>query len=280
MVNRIWLHHFGQGLVRTPNDFGTRGAPPSHPELLDYLARRFIESGWSIKAMHRLILTSRTYRLASSGRPEQDKIDPSNVYLWRHGRRRLDAEAIRDSLLAISGELDPSMGAAHPFPPQDQWNFTQHAPFDAVYETNRRSVYLMQQRLKRHSLLALFDGADPNASTAERAATTTPVQALFWLNDPFVHDRADKVAELVHGSSVTPVSAADADATDARLRELFLRILARGPTVEETRLGRAHLQSFSAHLGVAGVPGEQHERRAWASLTRALWGANEFLYVD
>ncbi len=146
MVNRIWQHHFGEGLVRTPNNFGKQGRPPTHPELLDYLADRFVADGWSVKAMHRMILLSRSYKLSSADDEHDRALDPNNESLWCFDRRRLDAEAIRDSLLAVSGALDRTMAGPHPFPPADTWNFTQHSPFQAVYETNHRSVYLMTQR--------------------------------------------------------------------------------------------------------------------------------------
>jgi hypothetical protein len=243
MVNRIWQHHFGQGLVKTPNDFGVRGTPPTHPELLDALAVRFVESGFSIKSMHRLILLSRAWQRSSSGRADQE-----NDLLWRFPRRRLDAESIRDSLLALSGDLDRTPAEAHPFPPKDKWSFSQHAPFDAVYESRHRSVYLMQQRIKRHPYLSLFDGPDPNASTGARLPTTTPVQALFWMNDPFFHVQAEKIARRW-----TTVDAA------------FEHILGRPPTGAERTRCEDYLKK---------------DPDGWAGLVRVLLASNEFLYVD
>ena len=178
IANRIWQHHFGYGLVRTENDFGARGARPTHPALLDFLAARLVESGWSIKALHRLILQSQTYQQSSDVSAVADQRDPQNSRLSHFGRRRLDAEEIRDSLLLLGGNLDRSFGGPHPFPPVQTWGFTQHAPFSAVYETNRRSVYLMTQRIRRHPFLALFDGPDANVSTAHRDSTTVPTQSL------------------------------------------------------------------------------------------------------
>ncbi len=149
MVNRLWQAHFGKGLVPTPNDFGKQGKPPTHPELLDYLASQFIEDGWSIKAMHRRLMLSRTYRLAARQTLSQDseldqspaKLDPNNDWLSAFDRRRLDAEALRDTLLVLSGSLDLSPAGAHPFPPQHTWKFTQHNPFKAEYASNHRSVF-------------------------------------------------------------------------------------------------------------------------------------------
>ena len=143
LVNRVWQHHFGRGLVATPSDFGTRGSAPSHPELLDWLARRFVEDGWSIKTLHRRIMLSRTYRMASRQadgpvpRAEEQarQADPQNVWLAHFNRRRLDAEGLRDAILWLGGDLELGPGGPHPFPPVARWNFTQHAPFQAVYET-------------------------------------------------------------------------------------------------------------------------------------------------
>src|SRR5258708_15403059 len=194
MVNRIWEHHFGKGIVGTPNDFGFRGNAPTHPELLDYLAAKFLESGWSVKAMHRMIMLTEAYQMASTYNPKAAATDARNESLWRFDRRRLDAEEIRDAMLATSGALDTTPAAGHPFPPEVDWHYSQHKPFIAVYETNHRSVYLMQQRIKKQPFLETFDGADPNASTGSRAQSTTGLQALFMMNDPFAFEQADKLA--------------------------------------------------------------------------------------
>jgi hypothetical protein len=183
-VNRVWQWHFGQGLVHTPSDFGLRGDAPTHPELLDWLASEFIASGWSVKALHRLIMLSATYQLASDDHAENLQRDPANVFLWRHARRPLDAESIRDAMLFVSGRLDRSVPGAHPFPEMATWRFTIHNPFHAVYDSDHRSLYLMQQRNRRHPFLALFDAADPNQSVAQRLPTTTPTQTLYLMNSP------------------------------------------------------------------------------------------------
>jgi hypothetical protein len=245
MVNRIWQGHFVTGIVATPNDFGTRGAAPTHPELLDYLASRFIESGWSVKAMQRLILCSAAYQAG------------------RFPRRRLDAEEIRDSLLLASNELDRSPGAGHPFPPEKQWKFTQHNPFKAVYDTKRRSVYLMTQRIQRHPFLALFDGPDTNASTPRRDTSTVPTQALYFLNDPFFHARAEALAKRL-----LALPALDRVAAAHRI------CFQRAPQASEDRSAGAFLEACRAELG-AGA-----ELAAWSAYARTLLGSNEFLYLD
>jgi Protein of unknown function (DUF1553) len=249
IVNRIWQGHFGTGLVATPNDFGTRGALPTHPELLDWLAAEFIRSGWSIKAMHRLILGSAVYQRAS----QQSGTGPVAAYAV-YPRRRLTAEEIRDSLLAASGDLDRTPGGPHPFPDPKTWQFTQHGPFSAVYETNRRSIYLMQSRLKRHPFLTLFDGADPNASTAGRDVTTVPTQALYFLNDPFVHGQAERLAQKL---AALP---ANADRLDLACRLLY------------GRPARESEHSAAARFFTGGAD--------WPAWLRVMLSSNEFIYLD
>ncbi len=271
MVNRIWLHHFGKGLVPTPNDFGKQGKPPTHPELLDWLGSRFIESGWSVKSMHRLIMNSRTYRM--SGQRTDDAItrDPNNELLGSFPRRRLDAEAIRDTLLVLGGNLDTSPSGAHPFPPQSEWKFTQHNPFRAVYASNRRSVYQMTQRIQRHPFLAIFDGADPAASTAVRLTSTTPLQSLFLLNDPFVHEQARQFARRLLASRVD---------TPARLGLAYQIALGRTPDTTERESAQHFLAQVRDRLPAADGSTEASEIAAWEALARVLFRLNEFVYLD
>ena len=190
MANRIWHYHFGRGLVSTPSDFGVRGTAPTHPQLLDLLAKHFIESGWSVKTMHRTILHSRTYRLAAMEHAGNLAKDPENYYLWRANRRRLDAEQLRDSLLTFSGRLDLSRGGRHPFPHRLSYFYRQHEPFQEKYTSNRRSVYLMQPRIKKNPFLDLFDGPDGGLHVGDRKSTITTLQALYFLNSEFVHQQA------------------------------------------------------------------------------------------
>jgi hypothetical protein len=269
MANRIWQHHFGRGLLPTPSDFGRQGQPVSHPELLDFLARRFVESGWSIKAMHRLLLSSRTYQLAS--REHGDTTDPGNTLYGHFSRRRLDAEAIRDSLLAVSDRLERTRGGAHPFPDQRRWDFTQHNPFKAVYETNQRSVYLMAQRIQRHPFLAIFDGPDTNSSTAQRAISTSPLQALYFLNDAFFHEQAGHFADRVIAGQVDGTS---------RLEYAYLLALGRPPDTAELEHAEAFLICVRAVLQAEGIDAAQIERQAWHSFARVLLRTNEFVYVQ
>ena len=279
MVNRLWQYHFGQGLVKTPNDFGARGQPPTHPELLDYLATQFIERGWSIKAMHRLIMLSATYQQAAAGDRSQESGDrnhglsdsriliPDSFSLFP--RRRLSAEETRDSILLVSGELDSTPGRGHPFPAPTGWGYSQHGPFSAVYDHNQRSVYLMTQRIKRHPFLTLFDGADPNASTAERRTTTVPTQALFFLNDPFVHTKSEKFAERVARLSTDEAR---------RIGAAYRLALGRSPTEAERAEAMEFLAAYRSEL--APMKKEKIETAALAAFARVLIGSNEFLTVD
>ncbi|HBY58508.1 MAG TPA: hypothetical protein DEH78_01720 [Solibacterales bacterium] len=271
MVNRIWQWHFGKGLAASPNDFGVRGETPSHPELFDWLAARFAESGYSVKAMHRLMLTSRTYRLASAHAAANAEKDPNNTYLWRFNRRRLQAEEIRDAMLAVSGQLDATPGGAHPFPKLHEWTFTQHRQFFARYNHNKRSVYLMQQRLRKDPLLELFDSADPNTSVGVRSESITALQALALTNSEFVHAQADALA--------VRVGMAHSD-TLARIRYAHQLALGRPTTPPEIAQGTAYLSKARTALEDSPLAAEQRPRAALASYLRALLASDEFFFVD
>jgi len=270
MVNRLWQYHFGRGLVWTPNDFGVRGRAPSHPELLDFLATALVKNGWSIKKMHRLLMLSDAWQRSSFDDAKNIAIDHDNEFFWRFNARRLDAEEIRDTLLMVSGQLNRTPAAAHPFPAEDTWNFTQHSPFTAVYDSDRRSVYLMTQRIKRHPYLALFDGPDPNSSTPGRRLTTVPTQALFFLNDPFVFASAAKmVARLI------PLP------DEARRMEFaFENLFGRSPSAAELEMARAFLKSYRVALSQAGTTIDKPEETAWAAYVRVLFNSNEFVHID
>ncbi len=264
MVNRIWQMHFGEGLVRTPSDFGTRGLPPTHPELLDWLASRFVESGWSIKAMHRLILSSRTYQLSAQADPRSIEADPENQRRGRASIHRMDAESLRDTLLVLSGELNPEpLRESHPFPPSQKWGYTQHHPFKDTYEHHHRSVYLMTRRLSRLPLFATFDGADPNAHTAARTEATTPVQALFAMNDPFVHRSAEGFSRRVMNAS--------GDVAD-RIRMAHVLAVGRQPAEADVAAAQAFLARARELTG--------GDEAAWTAYARALLQTNAFVYIE
>jgi len=274
IVNRVWGWHFGQGIVATPDDFGARGEPPTHPELLDYLASRFIEGGWSIKNLHRMIMLTRAYQMSSAYDAASALKDSKNQYLWHFNRRRLDAEEVRDSLLAASANLDPAPGGEFPFAPEMTWRYTQHQPFigkEQDFANNKRSVYLMQQRIRRQPFLDLFDGPDPNAVTGVRPVTTTALQALYTMNDPFFHAQADALAVRV-GMAYGP----DLD----RLNYAYRLVYGRTPSLDEVRDCRQFLAQARESLAGTAVPEDRKNREALAALMRVLLSANEFVTLD
>src|SRR5262249_48491825 len=255
----------------TPSNFGVRGEEPTHPELLDFLAARFIDSGWSIKAMHRLILSSKTYQLASAYDDGNGAKDPRNRWYWQFDRRRLDAEAIPDSLLGVCGNLDRSRPGPHPFPPIEKWTWTQHNPFKDMYTTNHRSVYLMTQRFQRHPYLALFDGPDTNTTTELRATSTVPTQALFLMNNAFMKELAEGLAQRLVKAELSP----------RKRIELAHRLAyARTATSLECEEGQKYLDSYLRALAANGTPAERLQLEAWTSFARILLCANEFVYLD
>ena len=249
LVNWVWQHHFGQGLVRTPDDWGTRGKWPTHPELLDYLASVFTEDGWSLKKLHRRIMLSATYAQAAVEDARARAVDPDNELLWRMPRRRLDLESMLDSMLAVSGELDLSLGGR---------------PFDRQAQPGvlRRSVYAFVNRDIVSSLSSTFDGANPSSCTAKRPDTNVPQQTLFALNSEFIQDRAAALATL------TGRSAGDDDTR--RIRELFVRVFSREPQPAE----QERLLKFKRATAAASP------ESAWQQVAHVLLAANEFAFVD
>ncbi|QEG01981.1 Planctomycete cytochrome C [Stieleria maiorica] len=268
IVNRVWQRHFGTGIVSSTSDFGLRGESPTHPDLLDWLATDFMNNGWSLKHLQRRILTSHTYALSSAGHSDNLARDPNNSLHWRFNRQRLDAESIRDSVMMIAGTLDVSPQTdPYPFPPREKWKFTQHHPFNDDYPSNKRSVYLMTKRLTAGTYYQTFDGPDPNACTSNRDQSITALQALYFVNDQFLHDQASRFAEAVIHHSGDP---------QKRIDFAVRTLLCRPPTNEETRQLLAHLDKVAARIG----DGSDVERQKWASLTRSLLRLNEFLYLD
>ncbi|MFN0168785.1 MAG: PSD1 and planctomycete cytochrome C domain-containing protein [Bryobacteraceae bacterium] len=263
MVNRIWQHHFGKGIVATPSDFGANGERPTHPELLDWLAHRFMEEGWSVKAMHRLMLTSAAYQQASDNPAMNENAkDPDNRWWWRYPRRRLTAEEIRDGLLLLSGRLNPERGGPSVFPPlpEDLADFARYGrggglmwePNEKDEDARRRSVYTFQRRSMPLPMMAAFDAPVFSESCERRSATTTPLQALSMMNGNLIQEEAAFLAKSI---------AAEAGGRPSQLRSAFRRVLQREPTVEELR-----------RFGEFPGPLE--------ALCRVLLNSNEFLYVD
>ncbi|MDQ2731427.1 MAG: DUF1553 domain-containing protein, partial [Armatimonadota bacterium] len=240
MVNRIWLHHFGSGLVRTPSDFGMRSDPPTHPELLDYLASRFVQDGWSIKKMHRLILLSSVYEESSDGSSLARQQDPENLLLSHMNRQRLDFEALHDSLLAASARLDSTAGG----PSVD----IVTAPF-----SHRRAVYGSIDRQNLPSLFRTFDFANPDMHSPQRHVTTVPQQALFMMNSPFVVEQAQQLAARPE--------VAGASEGAGRIGRLYRLLFGRSPTAREVQLGLHYLNLAS--LPLPGNGPDQSTSAAW-----------------
>ena len=267
MVNRVWQWHFGEGLVRTASNFGRMGEEPSHPELLDYLARRFVESGWSIKALHRLVLGSAAYRMSSEISERAHEVDPENRLLSRFHRRRLDVEEIRDGLLAIEGSLDLTMGGTldEGFG-TDLENSNDRLSLDPA-TLRRRTIYLPLRRANLPTLLGLFDFGDAVNSVAKRPRTTVAPQALFAMNSDFVAERAVNLAD----SLLDERGADDA----LRLERAYLAVLNRNPTPEEVEDAVGYLDRYEERF-----PGATARRDAWGSYCRVLMASNEFIYLD
>ena len=244
IVNRVWQVHFGTGLVATADNFGASGERPSHPELLDHLAEWFMTHGWSIKALQKYLMTSATWQRSSARQAAGVERDPENRLLWRVSPKRLDFEALRDGLLRVTGRLDVRTGG-------------RSAPLDD--DNLRRAVYGYTDRFRIPTLLRNFDMANPDQSIARRAATTHPLQALFFLNSPFVRAQAE------HLNRQPEI----AEQPDPRLRLdlLYRRILARRPEADELDLGLRFL-------------GTEPDPEKWTQCAQALLLSNEFFFCD
>jgi hypothetical protein len=267
MVNRIWQYHFGEGLVRTPTNFGKLGEQPSHPELLDYLAKRFIEGGWSIKKMHRLLMLSSAYQMSSQISKQQMEADPANRLLSRFSRRRLDVEEIRDGLLAIDDSIDLTMGGTLQSGfGTDGENSEDRLSINPA-TSKRRTVYLPLRRSNLPSLLNLFDFGDATTPSEGRAATNVAPQALFMMNSKFIAERSRELARKL--------AAADAD-DRARIVDAYVRLLDRKPTEDEIRVLADYVRGFQSKPQKSVDP----NWNAWESLCRILISSNEFIYVD
>jgi Protein of unknown function (DUF1553) len=270
MVNRIWQYHFGRGIVRTPNDFGFQGSPPTHPELLDWLASEFMAGGWRLKPLHKLIVMSNTYRQSSRGRPDALAADPANDFLWRFDMRRLTGEEIRDSILAVDGSLNQSLYGPSVFPeipkevlagqsmPGNGW---RTSPLD---QQNRRSIYVHQKRSLRLPILESFDAAESDRSTAVRFASTQPTQALGTLNSTFMQKQAGLLAERLKR---------EAGAETSAQVTLALQLVTQRPARNEEVLRGVRLIEILIKDGES--PDDALKRFCLVALN-----LNEFVYLD
>jgi hypothetical protein len=287
IVNRLWQVHFGEGIVATPSDFGNAGSGSTHPELLDWLATELIRRGWSLKQMHRLLMTSSAYRQAAAFDPVAARRDPDNHLLWRFRRRRLEGEVVRDAMLAVSGQLNAKMGGPSVFPAlpagvttRGGWKETA-----ASGERNRRSIYVFVKRNLRYPLFEVFDMPDTHEPCGRRMVTTTAPQALTLLNSDLALDAAQHFAgRLLAEAANTP---------DAQIAMAYRLAFARPPDAEERRQARAFLQSQAQVLQQrlaqkqpmllpAPLPAGVDSARAAAlvDFCHALLNANEFVYCE
>ena len=241
-VNRVWQHHFGQGLVRTPSNFGAQGDRPSHPELLDYLAATFVRDGWSIKRLHRTIMLSATYQASAEPNEKNLAADPDNRLVWRFNRQRLDAETLRDDLLQVSGKLDLRPGGLAVHLGKDDF---------------RRTVYSFVSRRKLESDFALFDFPNPNNTSEQRNATNVPPQRLYFMNNDWVIAQAKAVAARLQGDDAK------------RIDDAYQLLFQRAPSPQEKKLGLAFLAGQGTHA-----------EQAWAEYTQVLLTSNEFQFLD
>jgi mono/diheme cytochrome c family protein len=267
MVNRIWQWHFGEGLVRTPDNFGKMGDRPTHPELLDYLATQFVKSGWSIKAMHRMIMLSNAYQMSSVNPNVTADADPDNRLLTRFNRRRLSVEEMRDGLLAIDGTIDFTVGGTLQIGRGTDGENNQGRLSLNPEKLKRRTVYLPLRRANLPTLLNLFDFGDATTEAGKRQLTNVATQALFWLNSEFLTERAQDVAK----SLLDQKGISDA----ARIEAAYARILNRRAAKDEIDGALKYVEGFKQKFA-----GEKADQKAWQSLCRVLMSSNDFVYVD
>jgi hypothetical protein len=271
IVNRVWLWHFGEGIVRSPDNFGRLGERPTQPELLDYLAGEFVRGGWSLKALHRRIMLSAAYQMSTAYDERAAALDPENRLWWRMNRRRLEAEAIRDSILAVAGTLDPAMGGSL-LPTANRKYVTSTASVNPrIYESPRRSIYLPVVRSALYDVFQAFDFADPSTLAGRRDTTTVAPQALFMLNSAFVLQQTKALA--------TTLLADDRLDDSERIGRLYEAALARLPTAEETSRGLAFIERYRQALAAQPLRPEESRLRAWQTFCRAILASNEFVYL-
>jgi hypothetical protein len=242
----VWYLHFGEGLVRTPNNFGMLSEPPTHPELLDWLATDFVENGWSLKNLHRKIVLSATYRQSSRVAKDVFDKDPENRLFGRFVARRLEAEAIRDSILAVSGQIDLTAGG----------------PAGDDFTIRRRSLFVQTARWQRDSYANLFDAANPDSSTEKRVTSTVAPQALLLLNHPWVHEQAQRLSErLLREAQIS---------TDERIDRAYRLLFSRVPNEAEISIAKKVIESGDPSIANSG----------WSDLSHILLCSNEFIYID
>jgi hypothetical protein len=267
LVNRLWQHHFGSGIVRSPDDFGAQGERPTHPELLDWLASEFVRTGWSMKHLHRLMVLSSAYRMASRGDPPAERADPRNELLHRMPIRRLEAEGVRDAVLAVSGRLDRTMFGTGPSPHLTEFMVGRGRPAASgpLDGAGRRSVYLNVRRNFLNPMFLAFDYPVPFTTIGRRGVSNVPAQALTLLNNPFILQQARLWAERA--------LAAPGKSDRERVTGMYESAFGRMPTEVELGEALAFLEEQSKEHGA-------RDERAWADLAHVLFNVKEFIFVN
>jgi hypothetical protein len=273
MVNRVWQHLMGRGIVPSSDNFGVLGQEPTHPELLDHLATQFMQDGWSIKRLIRSIMLSDTYQQGSGVRGQESGVDPQNLLFHRQNIKRLEGEAIRDSILAISGRLDRKQFG--PSVPVHLTPFMQgrgrpgaSGPLDG---NGRRSIYIAIRRNFLSPMMLAFDTPIPFSTVGRRNVSNVPAQALILMNDPFVAEQAHVWAKKL---------LADKDGTpESRVRRIYLEAFSREPTSEETAAAIGFLESQGAEYGLAADQATRDER-VWADFGHVIFNVKEFVFVN
>jgi hypothetical protein len=275
MANRVWQHLFGQGLVTSVDNFGVTGDAPSHPELLDYLATQLIEDGWSIKKLVRVLVLSRAYQLSAEAPSAHVAIDPANRLVWRHSPRRLDAEEIRDAMLAVAGKLDATPPKGSAAKSLKVIELTDRSPLaktlnDEAYKSVQRSIYLPLLRGLTPRALEVFDFAEQGMVTGSRDNTTVAPQALYLLNDPFVRQQAQALAQRLLGRT---------DSDDNRLGLAYRLAVGRPATAKEIERAKNYIADYEAALRVERSAPADARAAAWTSFCQALLASAEFRYI-
>jgi hypothetical protein len=278
ITNRVWLWHFGEGLVRTPDNFGRLGEAPTHPELLDWLAGWFVEHGSSIKALHREIMTSAAYQMSAEFNTDFATRDADNRLAWRFNRRRLDAEELRDAILATGGRIDLAPGGSLLVTKNREYVTGTASVNPTSYASRRRSIYLPVVRSALYDVFQAFDFPDPSVLMGRRDRTTVAPQALFMLNSSLVLEESRAWAERLLSELAEQPDTGDGDA--ARLNQIYQAALSRGASAGEVARAQEFLATSARQWREQGIEETEARLRAWAGLCRTVWGSNEFVFVD
>ncbi|MFK7779140.1 MAG: DUF1549 and DUF1553 domain-containing protein, partial [Gimesia sp.] len=271
IVNRIWRWHFGKGIVSTPDNFGKLGAKPTNQPLLDWMAAKLMDGGWSLKDLHRMILLSNTWQMSSEWNEKAATIDPDNSLMWRTDMRRLDAESIRDSILAVSDGLDPTLGGSLLTVNNREFVFNHESKDSVTYDFNRRSIYLPVIRNHLFGMFMLFDYADASVLNGDRSSTTVAPQALFLLNSHLVEDASQRMADqILNQTALSP---------EQKIQQLILKAYGRLPSKMELKKSLQFLEEIEQTLQSEESDSKKRINRSWQVYCQSIFGSSEFIYL-